>query len=164
MSRKLLIGICAFSLALNVAVAATVGLHLISGHPGPFPSFKPDSSVEHEIMREVRSKWVSLPREVFREKRRLVLEKNAQVVDLVVDNADKPELADRAVEELIVLRGDLEREVLKRMVTILASLPEDKRKVFAERLKRSRACFDPGMVMGGKRKHRPPPCPADRPQ
>jgi hypothetical protein len=148
-------GILIFSLALNAAVAFVVVRHVWSSRqlaldtqPIVSPAVVeglPVQSTDPVGMRE------------FREKQRRLMDKKVEVLDIIAAHPGDLSPAQKSIDELLILRTQMERAALARISRIMASIPEDKRPEFLARLK-NRACRGPGMMGPGGpgRKHRGP--------
>lgn len=155
MKSLLFKGILIFSLALNAAVGFVVVRHVwysrqLAMDPQPLvpPAVMaglPAESSDPMGMRE------------FREKQRLLMEKKAEVLDLIAARPGDLSNAQSSIDELMALRTQTERAALARISRIMASMPEDRRAEFLANLKK-RACRGPGMMGPGGpgRKHRGP--------
>lgn len=159
MNKTLLTGVFIFSLALNLAVAGTLGWHWWQEtHPlqpaatGQGMPFSPQEwmQLRHKVwQKEQRGAWHELRQEMFA--------KRSEVLDLIAANPGNPAVAEKSLDELIALRGKMEKKAMTDLAHLLANLPEEKRAQFLAFLK-SRAC-GPGMGMrhGGRRMMRCPP-------
>lgn len=154
MKRGGLIGVLIFSLALNFAVAGTLvwklwladrfyGTPAIPGTPLTRSDFRRIASTSGN------GQWQSM-----RQYRQQILQKNAEILDIIAANSDDPEASAKAVDELVALKGSLERQSIERIRRIVASLPEEKKSAFIEFMKQ-RTCMGPGMGWGRGR-HRGP--------
>jgi len=148
-------GVLVFSLALNAAVGFVVVRHVWYSHqlavdtqplvPSAVVADLPGDSPDAKGIR------------AFREKQRLLVEKKAQVLDLIAARPGDLSNAQGAIDELMVLRMQMERAALARISRIMAWMPEERRAEFLANLK-NRACRGPGMIGPGGpgRKHRGP--------
>ena len=83
--------------------------------------------------------------------RRRIQEKKLEVLDLIAKNPGDINAADQGINELIALKGQMERDALARIGKIMADLPEEKRQEFLSFLK-NRTCRGPGMGFGRGRR------------
>jgi hypothetical protein len=147
MKRPLFTGILIFSLALNVAVAVTVGWHLwqqraVAAVPtatGPTLT-QQDVQQISEMMPQQRRQWMM-------QARQQVLDKKSQVLDQIARNPGDLKAVEPTIQELLELKNTMERQALVRISLIMGSLPEEKRAGFLEFLK-TRACGGGGMGWG----------------
>lgn len=147
MRRIFFIGVFVFSLALNIAVAATLGWHIwrersLAEAPvaqGPTLS-QMDVRQISEMMPQQRRQWMM-------QARQQILEKKSEVLDQIARNPGNLQAVEPAVKELLDMRNDVERQALARISLIMGNLPEEKRAAFLAFLK-SRACVGDGMGWG----------------
>ncbi len=160
MSKILFTGAFVFSLALNLAVAGTLGWHWWRARLLP----RPDLPAQE--MPLTRQEWKQLRQARHGAEERAamakILAKRAEVFDLLVANPGDSRAAEKSVNELIAMRSEMEKQAFADLTRILANLPEEKRAQFLAFLK-SRACRGPGMGMrhGGPRMMR---CPGGSPR
>jgi hypothetical protein len=150
MKKAVFIGLFIFSVAINLAVAATVGWNLwwqsrASLDPGP--AVTGASALTREDLRTIRQMWPSQARAQMMETRNQIVEKNLEVLDAIAKHPGDLRPADQKFNELQVLKSRMDREAFSRISKILATLPDEKREAFAYFLK-SRACMGAGMGMG----------------
>ena len=165
MKKAIWIGIFVFSLALNLAVAATLSRHLW---------FQNSSSSAHEIgapaltrddVEQIRSLCMKHNGAAMMEARNQILEKNFQLLDLIAKDPVDTAAVDQSVNELIDLKRKAEKEAIARISSTMAALPPEKRQAFVVFLK-NLSCMMPGMdfgrggAPGRRRSMRPCPMPA----
>lgn len=159
-------GVFVFSIALNVAVASTVGYHLWRVH-GWYsePGYNiPAQFFGTETKQALEKPEATFSRTELQEKRRRLQEKKKQVLDIIAAHPGDLEPAKAQIEELIRLQAQMETAALVRISKIMAELPSEKRQQFLVTLT-NRACRGPGMKGRGFG-HRAPngyPLPAERP-
>ncbi len=158
MKKTLFIGIFVFSLALNLAVAATLGWHIWKERSATATSMiassdKPEAPVNPEDIRGIRRIMAQQDRAPFLEIRSKLTAKNLEVLDLIAKNPQDLSTAEPQIKELFALKEQVERQALSRISKTMAVLPEEKRQVFLTVLK-NRACFMPRMGMGTGKGHR----------
>lgn len=152
MRRIFFISLLVFSLALNVAVAVTLGWHIrqeriyAQGAPAQGPTLtRTDISRISEMMPQQRRQWMM-------QARQQILDKKSQVLDQIAGNPGNLQAVEPAIKELLDMRNDVERQALARISHIMGSLPEEKRPAFLAFLK-NRACRG-GRGMGwGRGRH-----------
>jgi len=150
MKRIIFTGIVIFSFALNAAVAATIGWHFWNyrhWEKEADRSFAATAALTGEDLQNIRQMWTPDARLKMMEMRKSILAKNAEVIDAISRRPGNMAAADKEINELLALRGQMEREAYTRMSTILASLPADRREAFTAFV-RNRCCMGPGMGMG----------------
>jgi len=150
MKKAVFIGLFIFSAAINLAVAATVGWHLwwqSRAFLDPGPAATGASALTREDFRSIRQMWPPEARTKMMEARNRIMEKNLEVLDIIAKHPGDLRPADRQINELQLLKGQMDREAFARISKILATLPEEKREAFALFVK-TRACTGPGMGMG----------------
>ncbi|MBI4965584.1 MAG: periplasmic heavy metal sensor [Desulfomonile tiedjei] len=150
MKKAVFIGLFIFSMAINLAVAATVGWHLWlqrGAGMGAGPSAAGTATLTREDFRTIRQMWPREARAQMMEARSRIMEKNLEVLDEIAKHPGDIRAADPKINELHVLKGQIDREAFLRISQTLASLPDEKRQAFALFLK-NRTCMGPGMGMG----------------
>lgn len=156
MKKIIVAGLLIFSLALNIAVAATLGWHFWL-RDRFYPDLqRTESSFGVEDFSGTRKPGPASLRGKMMETRTKIMQKRAEIIDLIAKDPGNPHAADKALQELSALKGEQERQAVERISAVLASMPEEKRQAFLELL-RSRTCMGPGMGMGMGRRggHRP---------
>lgn len=147
MKKTIFVGLFIFSLVLNFAVAATLGWHVWKGasfRSGPQP---PGAEVSKEDFRQIRKVMSAQNGSTLMETRQQIIQKNAELLDLVARNPGDVSAAEAKIKELAALKEQMERRAIARISSVMASLPEEKRQAFLVLLK-NRACMMPGMGMG----------------
>ena len=154
MRRLLITGLFVFSVVLNIVVGATMAWNLWSArspHPIRDPQRPELSSSDFE---RIRALWSGTASAQLREKRGQILEKKAQLLDIVAKDPDDVKAAQMALNELVVLGAQAEKQALDEVRQIMMALPQDKKQAFLNFLK-TRACMGPGMGPGyGRGRHR----------
>jgi hypothetical protein len=146
MRKTLFISLFVFSLALNLAVAATLGWHLWQENRAQIPQTTPDPGLSNDDLRQIRSVWMSSRTGGIRETRRKIIDKQLELLDEIAKNPGRPEAADKQLHELIALKAEIEEQAVARISNTLAELPQDRRQAFVAFLK-TRSCMMP-MGMG----------------
>ena len=148
MKKAIFRAVFVFSLALNVAVAATLAWHLwIEPQRQTSVTVPPDSSLTSSDVENIREIGLRYRGEDIMETRRRILDTNSQILDMIAKDPDHPEIADDALKELIALKWIEEKKAVERVSSIMASLPEERREKFLLFMKR-RTCMGRGMGMG----------------
>lgn len=147
MKKGVLAGLLIFSLALNLAVAGTLVWNLwladrFDGSPAVPGTTLTRSDIRSIAAMSENGRWQSMW-----QYRQQILQKNAEILDLIAANPNDPQAPTKAVDELMALKGSLERQSIERIRRIVASLPDDKKKAFIDFLKQ-RTCMGPGMGWG----------------
>lgn len=151
MKKAIFAGILIFSLALNAAVAATVGWYYWKQgqwESAAEKSFTQATALTSDDLQTIRQVWPQDDRMKMMELRRSILAKNAEVIDAIVQHPGDMQAADPKIRELMALRGEMERQAFSRMSTILATLPPEKREAFTQFV-RTRCCMGRGLGRGG---------------
>ena len=153
MKKAVFIGLFIFSIAVNLAVAATVGWHLwwqsrAVMESAVAPSGAP--ALTREDFQVIRQMWPREARMKMMESRNRIMEKNLEVLEMISQHPGDVSAADQQINELQQLKGQMDREAFLRISTIFADLPEEKRRAFALFV-RDRTCMGPGMGMRGGR-------------
>jgi hypothetical protein len=160
MKRTALISLFVFSLALNLAVAATLGWHLWKENRSQFSPASPQQELSNEDLLKLRKAWMSSRPTAMRETRRKIIEKQLELLDQVAKDPGHPEVATQQLNELIALKAEIEKQAVARISHVLAQLPQEERQAFLTFLK-TRSCMGPEMGMrGGKGMRR---CPVQTP-
>ncbi|MBM4327856.1 MAG: periplasmic heavy metal sensor [Deltaproteobacteria bacterium] len=150
MKRGLFIALFAFSVALNIAVAGTLAWHLWLSDRSPAAAAAVQGPLTESDFRTIRGMWKSDGPRQLMEKRQVVLQKKADLLDLIAEKPQDPKAADKALDELNALKAEEERMAAERIRQIMQGLPEEKRAAFLTFLK-DRACPMMGPGMGWKR-------------
>jgi hypothetical protein len=150
MKKAIFVGILIFSLALNAAVAATVGWYYWKQSQWASEAdkgFAQATALTTDDVQTIRQMWPRDEHMRMMDMRRKIMAKNAEVIDAIVQHPGDMGPADQKIRELMAVRGEMEREAFSRMSTILATLPPDKRESFAQFI-RTRCCMGRGMGRG----------------
>ncbi|MEW6111239.1 MAG: periplasmic heavy metal sensor [Thermodesulfobacteriota bacterium] len=150
MKRGLFIVLFAFSVALNIAVAGTIGWHLWFFERGPAAGLAAQGPLSENDFRMIRGMWKSDGPRQLMEKRQSIIEKKAELLDLIATKPQDSKAAEKALNELDTLKAEEERMATERIRQIMQGLPEEKRAAFLTFLK-DRACPMMGAGMGGRR-------------
>lgn len=147
MKRPLFTGILIFSLALNIAVAATVGWHLWQQRAvAQVPTVSGPALTQQDV-RQIGDMMPQQRRQWMMQARRQVLDKKSQVLDQIARNPGDLKAVEPTIRELLDLKNTMERQALVRISLIMGNLPEEKRAAFLDFLK-TRACGGGGMGWG----------------
>lgn len=139
--------ILVFSLALNIAVAGTVGWRLWRaqqwlGDAGPAG---PSALFSGEAKHALQAPDAPFSRREIQEKRRLIQEKKSEILDMIAAHPGDLSPVQQHIDELVNLQRQMETAALARISKIMAQLPDEKRQQFLAALK-NRACRGPGMM------------------
>jgi len=147
MKRAVFIVLFAFSVSLNVAVGATVAWHLWRAQPSEAPRSLLDSSLNQDGVNET-SNVLPLHRgmEMINIRKR-IRDKKLEVLELIADNPGNLNAAEQKIDELGLLRGQLEKQALARISEVMVNLPRERRSAFLGFLQ-NRACMGHGMGRG----------------
>lgn len=162
MKKTVLIGLFIFSLALNLAVAATLGWHLWKENRAQVLQGTPGKELSEEDIRQIRNVWLDRGPAAMMETRRKIMEKQLELLDQIARNPGRPEAATQRLNELTALKVEMEKEAVARISHTLAALPQDKREAFMTFLK-TRSCMGPGMGMRHRGRGGMGPCPVRAP-
>lgn len=166
MKRAVWISIFVFSLALNLAVAATVGRHLWLEHRSSASSDPGVSVLTSEDVREIRKLCLRHNGAAMMEARNKILEKNFQLLDLIAKDPVNTSAVEQSINELMELKRQTEKEAITRISNTMAALPPEKRQAFIVFLK-NRSCMMSGMDFDRSgsqgRRRGMGPCPMPRP-
>jgi Spy/CpxP family protein refolding chaperone len=147
MKKAVWIGVFVFSLALNLAVAATLGRHLWMQHHFSTTADMGTPALTPEDFEQIRKLCLKHNGAAMMETRNKILEKNFHLLDLIAKNpVDNPSVK-QAVSELTELKRSAEKEAIARITNIMAALPPEKRQAFVAFLK-NRSCMMPAMGFG----------------
>ncbi|MEW6350430.1 MAG: periplasmic heavy metal sensor [Thermodesulfobacteriota bacterium] len=149
MKSLFLTGLLIFSLALNVAVGMTIGWHLWETRRAETLGVGADCPLTKSEWQEVRKLWKETRQASMRDRMQQITAKHGEILALIAQSPEDPQTADKAVEELVELKGRIERECIQRIAQIAAKLPAEKRQPFLEFV-RGRACMGPGLGLGRK--------------
>lgn len=147
MKRSLFTGVLIFSLALNLAVAVTVGRHIWQQRAVAADSSPKGPTLTRNDVRQIGDMMPQQRFQSMMQARQQILDKKSEVLDKIARNPGDLKAVEPAITELFDLRNNVERQALARISHIMGSLPEEKRVAFLEFLK-SRACGGAGMGWG----------------
>jgi Heavy-metal resistance len=147
MKKAVWIGVFVFSLALNLAVAATLGRHLWMQHSSAAAADMGGPALTPGDFERIRTLCLKHNGAAMMETRNKILEKNFHLLDLIAKNPDDSPAVQQAVNELIELKRNAEREAIARITRVMAALPPEKRQAFVAFLK-NRSCMMPAMGFG----------------
>jgi hypothetical protein len=156
MKKGLFMALFAFSLALNIAVAGTIVWHLWFFDRSPAAGDGVQGPLSENDFRMIRGMWTSDGPRQLMEKRQTIIEKKAELLDLIAAKPQDSKGAEKALNELDRLKAEEERMATERIRQIMERLPEDRRAAFLTFLK-DRACPMMGSGMGGRRQMGPGP-------
>jgi len=166
MKRAVWISIFVFSLALNLAVAATVGRYLWIDRRASVAGDGGVSALTSEDVRQIRKLCLKHNGAAMMEARNKILEKNFQLLDLIAKEPVNASAVEQSVNELIELKRQTEKEAIARIANTMAALPPEKRQAFVVFLK-NRSCMMSGMDLdrggGPGRRRGMGPCPMPAP-
>jgi hypothetical protein len=162
MKKTVFISLFVFSLALNLAVAATLGWHLWQDNSARLGQDPSGPVLSDDDLRRIRHLWMSSRPEGMMEIRTKIMEKQLDLVDQIAKHPGRPEVADQQLKELAALRTEMEKQAVARISRTLAELPQEKRQAFVAFLK-TRSCMGPGMGMRRQGRGGMGPCPARTP-
>ncbi len=149
MKRTILVVLLVVSLSMNVAVGATVIWNLLRDRqPVPQPDAPVETSLNKDDVQRISAAWPRDHRAEMMELRRQIRDKKLEILDLIAKNPGDLKAAEERIDQLIQLRGRMEKKALTRISEIMRSLPEEKRTAFFGFL-RNRACMGPGMMGSG---------------
>ncbi len=155
MKNKLFFGLLIFSLALNLAVAGTVGWHIIAERNAvalsdtPTPSQEEMVQIRTALQKNLMGKLVGT--------RDQIVEKRIEILSLIAQNPGDLAAVEKSVNELNSLKSEIEKDAIAEISKTAAELPAQKRAVFLEMIK-NRTCMGPGMGRGRGGRH----CPMNR--
>jgi len=164
MKRTVLTLVLIFSLALNVAVAATMAWHVWQERKAAPAQTAVVSPLTSADMTRLKRIWRDEIRAQMAESRERIRIKKMEILDLIAKTPGDMRPAENSIQELAALRGKMERDALERISKIAAELPEGKREAFISYVK-DRACMGPGMGPGRWKRRRGAPeascCPVE---
>jgi hypothetical protein len=166
MKKAVWIGIFVFSLALNLAVAATLSRNLWFQDRRPTSGDTGASNLTRGDVEQIRRLCMKHNGAAMMEARNQILEKNFQLLDLIAKDPVDAAVVELRVNELIDLKRKTEKEAIARISSTMAALPPEKRQAFVVFLK-NRSCMMSGMDFGrgggpGRRRNMGP-CPMPLP-
>ncbi|MDQ7784070.1 MAG: hypothetical protein RDU20_14395 [Desulfomonilaceae bacterium] len=152
MNRTILWILLIVSLAVNGAVGATVIWNLWRApHTAVTLDATEDPALDKSAVRDISAAWPRDRRTEMLEMRQRVRDKKLEVLELIAENPGNLSAAEERIDELVQLKGQLEKAALVRIGEIMSTLPPDKRNSFLEFL-RHRTCMGPGMGQGMMRR------------
>jgi hypothetical protein len=135
MKKALFLTIFIFSVVLNLAVAGTLAWHLLGVRSGA-SDLPMESRLTAEDFKFIGQCCMQNgPPRLVMELRQKIVEKKAEVLDVLAKNPGDPSVADAKLEQLTALSAQMEREAAKRISKVMAALPADKRDAFLMFLK-----------------------------
>jgi Spy/CpxP family protein refolding chaperone len=147
MKKAVWIGVFVFSLALNLAVAATLGRNLWMQHRSSTATDMNAPALTPGDVEQIRKLCLKHNGAAMMENRNQILEKNSHLLDLIAKNPVATPEVEQAVNELIQLKRKAEKEAIARITNVMAALPPEKRQAFVAFLK-NRSCMMPAMGFG----------------
>lgn len=144
MKKALWIGIFIFSLALNLAVAATLARHLWLQHRSTTPGETGAAALTNDDVRQIRKLCLEHNGAAMMGARNKILEKNFQILDLIAKDPADNVAVERSLNELTELKRGTEKEAIARISNVMAALPPQKRQALVVFLK-NRSCMMSGM-------------------
>jgi hypothetical protein len=144
MKKAIWIGIFIFSLALNLAVAATLGRHLWLQQRSSTTGETGGAVLTSDDVRQIKKICMEHNGAAITAARNKILEKNFQLLDLIARDPTDTVAVEQSVSELIELKRGTEKAAISRISSVMASLPPQKRQAFAVFLK-NRSCMMSGM-------------------
>ena len=147
MRRTVFIVLFAFSLSMNLAVGATVVWHLWHTKPSEAPLDLSISALNRDDVKQISDVLPRQRRIEMMKIRRKIQEKKLEVLELIARNPGNLNAAEQKIDELVQLRGQLEKQALTRISEVMVNLPPERRSAFLGFL-RNRACMGHGMGYG----------------
>jgi hypothetical protein len=144
MKKAIWMGIFIFSLALNLAVAATLGRHLWFQNRSSVAFETGAPALTRDDVEQIRKLCLKHNGAAMMQARNQILEKNFQLLDLIAKDPADAAAVELSVNELIELKRKTEKEAIARISSTMAALPPEKRQAFVGFLK-NRSCMMPGM-------------------
>ncbi len=148
MKRTIFIILLVVSLSMNVAVGGTV---IWSIWRGPQTAVTLDTAKEVSLNKDdVQRISAAWPRDRITEMAdtsQRIRDKKLEVLELIAKNPGNLKPAEEKIDELVQLKGQMEKKALARISEIMNTLPEERRTAFFGFL-RDRACMGPGMGHG----------------
>jgi Spy/CpxP family protein refolding chaperone len=166
MKKAVWISIFVFSLALNLAVAATLSRHLWFQNRSSAAPETGVSALTRDDVEQIRKLCLKHNGAAMMEAKNQILEKNFQLLDLIAKDPVDAAAVELRVNELIDLKRKTEKEAIARISSTMAALPPEKRQAFVVFLK-NRSCMMSGMDLsrggGPGRRRNMGPCPMPLP-
>ncbi|MBM3300783.1 MAG: periplasmic heavy metal sensor, partial [Deltaproteobacteria bacterium] len=130
MKRGLLVSIFVFSLATNLAVGGTLLWNWWRGQVTSTTEGQSTPSLTRDDLRVISAAWPSDTQATMRETRERVRQKMVEILELIARNPGDLAATQPKIDELIALRGQMERQALQRISSIMAQLPQESRTQF----------------------------------
>jgi hypothetical protein len=134
MKKGLLGALLTFSLALNLAVAGTLGWYLLKTRAAR-PGQPPAVALSQDEARVIANLWPSKRRANMIHMRQELFKKKTEILEMIARNPGDVKAMEPQIAELTALRGRMERQALARISAIMAQLPPEKRQDFLAFLK-----------------------------
>lgn len=147
MKRGFFIGVFVFSLLLNLTVAVVIGWHYWVVRQNVAPPVAECPALSESDFRNISQVWSKQARSNVQESRRIIRDKQSELIDQVARTPGDLTPAENTIKELMALREKMEREALGRLSNALVQLPEEKRAALVNYVK-NRSCMGPGMRFG----------------
>lgn len=147
MKKAIITTVFIFSLALNLGVGAALVKHLWFSEGADRAQIVQATPLTPSDIRRITAVSEQEGWEAMRQFRQRIMEKNAEILNEIAANPTDPDAAAKSIDELLALKGGLERQSIERVRQIVASLPADRRDAFLQFMKQ-RTCMGPGMGMG----------------
>ncbi len=146
MKKSFFFGLLIFSLALNLAVAATVVWRLLEGRSAASSS-TPQSSLNVQEMQEITKLFQKNVQTSILATRNRMMEKRVEILDTIAQKPGDFDAVAKSVDELNGLKAKVERDAILEITKTAAGLPPQKRLMFLDMLK-TRTCMGPGRGCG----------------
>lgn len=131
MKRAVFLTIFIFSIVLNLAVAATLAWHFLGARLGSSDLPAVETNLTPKDFKFIgRCCMQNGPPRLVMDLRQKIVEKKAELLDVLAKNPGNPSVADAELEQLTALSAQMEREAAKRISKVMAALPADKRAAF----------------------------------
>lgn len=147
MKKAVWMGVFVFSLALNLAVAATLGRQFWFQHRSSAASDTGAPALTRGDVEQIRKLCMKHNGAAMMAARNKILEKNFQLLDLIAKDPQDTRAVEQVVSELVELKRNAEKEAIARISSTMAALPPEKRQAFVGFLK-NRSCMMSGMDFG----------------
>lgn len=144
-------GLFIFSLALNLAIFGTVAWKWSQRSHVFAPGTEGYALSPHQA-RQIKRQWRAGMGKEMEKGREKVAAKYGKIIDMISSKPNGPDDLDKELDELIKLRGEMERQAILNLKNIFKGLSPDKREAFANFLKR-RTCFGHRRPGRGRRGH-----------
>jgi hypothetical protein len=147
MKKAIWIGVFVFSLALNLAVAATLSRQLWFQHSSSAAIDAAVPALTRGDVEEIRKLCLKHNGAAMMQARNKILEKNFHLLDLIAKDPSDSSAVEQGVNELIELKRNAEKEAIARITNVMVALPPEKRQAFVTFMK-NRSCMMPAMGFG----------------